>query len=151
MKDLILTIDEIAKFGLYPNFSPTDKEKLLEKNLVKIYSLYFEIEYKFDETDYPEFVENEYSEIRKNVTNNFPDFGLYKTRLDIKNINDSSDNGMGDAIDDLTDVILDLLEVKWRLEHNSLADGLWYFHLIFPSHTQQHILDLLNYLKQKNE
>ena len=28
----------------------TDKEKLLEKHLVKIYDLYFDIEYKFDET-----------------------------------------------------------------------------------------------------
>jgi hypothetical protein len=33
---------------------------------------------------------------------------------------------------------------------NSLADGLWYFELSFYSHTQQHILDLLNYMKQKN-
>lgn len=31
------------------------------------------------------------------------------------------------------------------------ADGLWYFQLTFHGHTQQHILDLLNYMKQKNE
>lgn len=56
---------------------------------------------------------------------------------------------MGDATDDLTDIILDLLQIKWRIENNSPNDGLWYFQLIFASHTQQHIIDLLNYLKQR--
>ena len=51
----------------------------------------------------------------------------------------------------LTDIITDLFEIKWRLENNSLADGLWYFELIFKGHTQLHILDLLNYMKQKND
>ncbi|WP_165850743.1 hypothetical protein [Chryseobacterium sp. 5_R23647] len=50
----------------------------------------------------------------------------------------------------MSDIILDLSEIKWRIENNSLADGLWYFQLIFAGHTQQHILDLLNFMKQKN-
>ena len=150
MKELIPTINEIVKYGLQPNLNVADKEKLLEKNLVKIYSLYFDIEYKFDETEYSEFDKNEYPDIRKNVTSNFPELGLYKTILDINDIDNLKDNAVGDAVDDLTDIILDLLEIKLRIENNSLADGLWYFELIFYGHTQQHILDLLNYLKQKN-
>lgn len=58
---------------------------------------------------------------------------------------------LGDAIDDLNDIILDLLEVKWRIEHNSLHDGLYYFKTIFQFHTQQHILDLLNFMKQQED
>ena len=46
MRELIPTINEIVKYGLHLNLTVTDKEKLLEKNLVKIYSLYFDIEYK---------------------------------------------------------------------------------------------------------
>jgi hypothetical protein len=149
MKGLIPTIIEIVKYGLQPNLTVTNKEKLLERNLVKIYDLYFDIKYVFDETSFPKFDKTQLPDIRKNVESNFKDYGLYKTILDINDIDDTKDNAIGDAIDDLTDIITDLLEIKWRIENNSLADGLWFFELIFSSHTQQHILDLLNFMKQK--
>jgi hypothetical protein len=150
MTELIPTINEIVKYGLQTNLRVTDKEKLLERHLVKIYNLYFDIEYKFDETDFPDFDKSQLPDIRQNVTSNFNDFGFYKTILDINDIDNLKDNAIGDAIDDLSDIIADLLEIKWRIENNSLADGLWYFQLIFYGHTQQHILDLLNFMKQKN-
>lgn len=150
MTELIPTINEIIKYGLQPNLNVIDKEKLLEKDLVKIYNLYFEIEYKFDETEYPNFDKGNLPNIRQNIENNFKDFGFYKTIFNINDIDNLKDNTIGDAIDDLSDITLDLLEIKWRIENNSLADGLWYFQFIFYGHTQQHILDLLNYLKQRN-
>ena len=150
MTELIPTINEIVKHGLQSDLTIADKEKLLEKNLVKIYNLYFDIEFEFDERSFPDFDKSEYSDIRKNVESNFKDFGLYKTVIDINDLENLQDNAMGCAVDDLTDIILDLLEIKWRIERNSLADGLWYFQLVFYSHTQQHILDLLNFMKQKN-
>ena len=150
MTELIPTINEIVKYGLQPNLTVTDKEKLLERHLVKIYSLYFDIEYKFDETDFPDFDKVQLLNIRQNVESNFKDFGFYKTILDIYDIDNLKDNAIGDAIDDLSDIIIDLLEIKWRIENNNLADGLWFFELIFYSHTQQHILDLLNFMKHKN-
>lgn len=150
MTDLIPTINQIVKYGLEPNLTTTDKEKELEKNLVKIYSLYFDIEFKFDETDYPDLDKTEYADIRQNVTSNFKDLGFYKTVSNIEDIDNLNDNTIGDALDDLTDIIRDLLEIKGRIENNSLADGLWFFELTFYSHTQQHILDLLKYMKQRN-
>jgi hypothetical protein len=150
MKELIPTINEIVKYGLQPNLIVNDKEKLLERHLIKIYDLYFDIDSKYDETDYLDFDKSQHPEIRKNVSSNFKDFGFYKTILDINDIDNLKDNAIGDAIDDLSDIIFDLLEIKWRIENNSLADGLWFFELIFYSHTQQHILDLLNFMKQKN-
>ena len=150
MTELIPTINEIVKYGLQPNLTVTDKEKLLERHLVKIYDLYFDIKYKFDETDFPDFDKSQLPDIRQNVSSNFKDFGFYKTILDINNFETFDDFGTGDAIDDLNDIIVDLMEIKWRIEKNGLADGLWFFEFIFKSHTQQHILDLLNYIKQKN-
>ncbi len=150
MTELIPTINEIVKYGLEPNLTVTDKEKLLERHLVKIYDLYFDIEYKFDETDFPDVDKSQFSNLRQNVESNFKDYGFYKTILDINNIDNLKDNTIGDAIDDLSDIIADILEIKWRIENNSLADGLWFFELIFYSHTQQHILNLLNFMKQKN-
>ena len=150
MTELISTINEIVKYGLQPNLTVTDKEKLLERNLVKIYNLYFDIEYKFDETDYVDFDKSQVPDIRQNVESNFKDYGLYKSVLDISDIENLKDSAIGDSIDDLSDIIFDLLEIKWRIENNSLADGLWFFELIFRTHTQQHLLDLLNYMKQIN-
>ena len=150
MKELIPTINEIIKYGLHPNLTTTDRDMLLEKNLINIYSLYFQIEYEFDKNDFPEFDKTQLPSIRLNIESNFKDFGLYKTTIDNNNLDNLKDNAIGDSIDDLTDITLDLLEIKWRIENNSLNDGLWFFKLIFYSHTQQHILDLLNYMKQKN-
>jgi hypothetical protein len=150
MTELVPTINEIVKYGLQSNLTVADKEKLLERHLVKIYDLYFDIEYKFDETDFPDVDKSQLPDIRQNVSSNFKDFGFYKTILDINDIENLKDNAIGDAIDDLSDIIADLLEIKWRIENNSLADGLWYFQLIFYSHTQQHILNLLNFMKLKN-
>ena len=61
----------------------TDKEKLLEKNLVKIYSLYFDIEYEYDETAFPDFDKLKFTDIRKNVESNFKNFGFYKLDIGI--------------------------------------------------------------------
>ena len=117
MTELIPTINEIVKYGLQPNLT-TDKDernKSLEKSLEKIYSLYFDIEYTFDETDFPDFDKQQYPNVRQNIESNFPDFGLYKTIIDFNDLDNKIDDAIGDAIDDLTDITLDLLEIKWRI------------------------------------
>jgi len=150
MKDLIPTINEIIKYGLYPNLNIPDNEALLEKNIVKIYNLYFEINYTFDHAKYQNFDKSQLPDIPKNVISNFKEFGFYKTVLDIHDLDNVQENALGDAVDDLSDIILDLLEIKWRINNNSLDDGLWFFQFIFHAHTQEHIIGLLNFMKQKN-
>lgn len=135
MTELLEIIDEIVKFGLQPNLTVPDRDKILERSLIKIYSFYFDISYQFDNTDYPDFNKSDLPNIRHNVETNFPEFGFYKTVLDYDDIDNVKECGIGDAIDDLTDIINDLLEIKWRIENNSLADGLWFFELIFKGHT----------------
>lgn len=147
MEELIPTINEIVKYGLNSNLNVSNKERLLEKHLTKIYSLYFEVLNENDETDYPDFDKSLLPDIRKNIESNFKNFGFYKVVIDKNNFSNMTDCGLGDAVDDLVNITLDLLEVKWRIENNSLNDGLWYFKFIFHAHTQQHILDLLNFMK----
>lgn len=148
MKDLIATINEIVKYGLEPNVEEQDKERRLERNLVKIYNLYFQIDYAEDDNEYPEF-EKSYDEIRKNVESNFKDYGYYKKIADINNLDNFDDVVVGDAIDDLTDIILELLEVKSRIENNGMNDGPYYFEFAFSSHIQSHLINLLKYINQK--
>jgi hypothetical protein len=124
MTGLIPTIIEIVKYGLQPGLTISDKEKLLERNLVKIYDLYFDTKYEFDETDFPDIDKSQLSDIRHNVLSNFKDYGFYKTILNINDVNNISDTALGAATDDLSNIIIGLLEIKWRIENNSLADGL---------------------------
>ena len=150
MNQLINIINEITKYGLNPNLEHSDKEKDLEKYLVEIYAKYFHIKYVFDEKDYADYEYAGQNKIRENVISNFPSFGLYHNLSELNKIENKADLVVGDAVDDLTDIILDLLEIKWRAETNSENDAWWYFELIFYSHTQQHLIDLLNFMKHKN-
>lgn len=151
MEKLIKIINEIVKYGLNPNVDIEDKEKDLEMNLVKLYSKYFEIDNESDKTEYKDFdKKNIYPNVVENVKSNFKDFGWYHSILNLEEILKEPESGTGDAIDDLSDIIYDLLEIKWRKENNSENDALWFFKLIFYGHTQQHLIDLLNYLKNKN-
>lgn len=134
--ELLTTIDAIIKFGLQANLNTPDRDFVLEKNLVNIYKLYFDVDYKSDGKEYDAFDKPVLPDVRRYVESNFKDFGYYKVVLDLYNLNIRDDTGFGDAIDDLTDIILDLLEVKWRIENNSVNDGLHYFKLNFPFHTQ---------------
>ena len=133
-----------------PNLEHSDKEKDLEKYLVEFYVQYFYIKYVFDEKDYEDYEYVGQNKIRENVISNFQSFGLYHNLSELNKIENEADLVVGDAVDDLTDIILDLLEIKWRAETNSENDAWWYFELIFYSHTQQHLIDLLNFMKHKN-
>lgn len=147
MKELLDHINEVSKYGLFKNIDEENKELNLEKYLVKIYNSYFEIEYKYDEKEYPEFDNTELLQIRENIKSNFPNFGYYKIANEITDIENETENLIGDSIDDLNDIILDLQEIKWRAENTSENDSKWFFKLIFNSHTKNHIINLLNYLK----
>ena len=144
MKELINIIKEITKYGLTPNVNIEDKEQDLEKNLVKLYLKYFEIKFVFDESEFSDIDITGFPNIRENVSSNFSEFGLYHDLSNFHKFENKPNLTMGDAVDDLTDIILDLLEIKWRKENNSESDAFWYFELIFYSHTQQHLIDLLN-------
>ena len=151
MKNLIKIINEIVKYGLNSNVEIENKEQDLEINLVKLYSKYFEIKFDLDNNEYEDFDKKKiYPNVIENIKNNFKDFGWYHSILNLEEILNKPETGTGDAIDDLSDIIYDLLEIKWRMENNSENDAWWFFKLIFHGHTQQHLIDLLNYLKNKN-
>ncbi len=148
MKELLDQINEISKFGFVKNLDEKDKTKSLEKYLVKIYDLYFKNEYKFDETEYPKFDSKSLINIRENLESNFPNFGYYKIANKINEVENDNEYFIGDSIDDLNDIIFDLQEIKWKSENTSENDAKWFFNFIFESHTKNHIINLLNYLKE---
>jgi hypothetical protein len=105
-----------------------------------------QIEFEFDDTDYLDNSNFEYSEIRKKVENRFPDLGLYNIALDVCDRVGDTQIGTADAIDDITDITLDLLTIRWRFENTSKNDALWHYELLFRTHWGRHLRNLQLYL-----
>jgi len=151
LSNLKKLIDQITEFGINPKNELTDKTDVLKKLLVGIYSEFLNVEFEFDETDNDKEPNFDYNEIKQNVKSNFPDFDCYSMVLDLNRIEPNVEIGIGDALDDLTDIIKDLLVVKWKMENTSEMDALWEFEFSMRTHSEQHLIDLLKYLKEKEE
>lgn len=151
MSELRNLIDQITEFGINPKVEMTDKIGVLKKLLVGIYSEFQKVKFKFDETDYDEEPDFDYKEILENVKSNFPDFGWYSMVMDLNKMEPNVEIGIGDALDDLTDIIKNLLAVKWKMENTSEMDALWEFEFSMRTHSEQHLIDLLKYIKELKE
>ena len=150
MSELRKLIDQITEFGINPKVELTEKTDALKKLLIGIYSEFLKVKFEFDETDYEEQLEFDYEEILENVKSNFSDFGYYSSILDSNKMEPNIEIGTGDELYDLTDIIKDLLNVKWRMENTSESDALWHFEFSMRTHSEQHLVDLLKRLKERN-
>ena len=144
-------ITQLTEFGINPNVDSNDKIQDLRILLIGIYLEYLNVKPEFDVSDYDESPDYDYNEINQNVKSNFPDFDWYSMILDSNKLEPNIEIGCGDELDDLTDIIKDLLEVKWRMENTSEKDAIWYFELMMRTHSEQHLVDLVKRLKERNE
>lgn len=133
-------------FGLNDKIQSNNKEFEIQQLLVRLYSEYLNLEAEFDGE--PSF---DYDIIKKNVEANLPDFDWYHSVQESHKIlpDTSLVTGDGDAINDLTDMIKDLLEVKWCFENTTQKNAIWVFCNLMQIHSEQHFVDLLKYLKDK--
>jgi len=150
MKELKPLIDKLIEFGVSSAGYKGNQIDKLKNLLVQIYLQYLNVESKFDENEYDDCPRSNYDLIRKNVEANFPDFGWYSVVLEPEKMIPNAEIAVGDAIDDLTDIIIDLSEVKWRMENTSESDAIYHFEFLMNAHSEQHLVDLLKYLKATN-
>ena len=150
MNNIINLINRITEFGTNPNVESENKTDEIQKLLVGIYSEYLNLNAEFDDADFEEEPNFDYNSIKKNVETNFPDFGWYHSVWECHQIIPDADLVTGDAIDDITDIIKDLLEVKWCFENTSDKNAKWHFSDLMRIHSEQHLVNLLKYLKDKN-
>lgn len=146
MESFLQLIRQITKYGSEP---VVDSNKLvsLKKSLGDLYALYLNLNSNFDEQLYEEVQRLDYAEVYAYVKVNFPEFGWYRSSTISLKTDQDPELLEEDAVDDLTDLIIDLSEVAWRLENTSLNDGLWYFNTLMKIHSEAHLLNLLSYLK----
>lgn len=152
MTNLLSTIEPIISWGITPKLNIPNGELALKQALISLYQEYLGIAGKtpVDEKDYPDPPDFNFEKISNTIRSNFPKLGFYQMILDpfemIK-----PDTGLGDANDDLSDIIKDLMEVQWRFKNTSEQDALWYFEFIMRNHSERHIVNLLKTLKDLEE
>lgn len=79
----------------------------------------------------------------RDLAERFPDYGLYPLADPTAPLEDSAT--MGDAIDDLADLTLQMREVVWLADHAGVDDAHWSFRLLF-FHWGRHARELGLYL-----
>ena len=97
-------------------------------------------------TDHPGVPRKNYNELRSSVQKIFPTLGYYNTPNEITENIGNSEMCVGDAIDDITDLALDLNEIIWRWDNIGCEDALWHFDFGYTSHWGMHIRCLQLYL-----
>ncbi|AXT53637.1 DUF5063 domain-containing protein [Aquimarina sp. BL5] len=152
MNTLLGIIEPIIQWGATPKLPIKNKELVLKKSLISLYQEYLALEgnVPIDEEEYPEAPEFNFEKISNTIRSNFPKLGFYQTVLDPFDMI-KPDNGLGDANDDLSDIIKDLMEVQWRFQNTSEVDAIWYFEFIMRNHSERHLVNILKTLKDLEE
>ena len=88
-------------------------------------------EFAYDETAYPDPPTRDYQRLRAEISKNFPQLGHYCTAEGNPQQIDKASVLVGDAIEDLTDIVADLIEVHWCFKNTSFTNALWHFEFSF--------------------
>ena len=119
---------------------PDHGELLEELDLLLVHANVSDITY--DETVYPDAPEKDYGKLREIISKNFPKLGFYCTAEGEPQEIDKAEVLVGDAIDDLTDIVGDLKEVQWYFRNTSANNALWHLKQSFMSHWGLHAREL---------
>jgi len=87
------------------------------------------------------------SALRMRMAAHFPDLGLYRAG----SLETGGAELVGDALDDLVDLVGDLSDVLWLAEHVGEADARWQFHFELRTHWGRHLRALQWYLHERRE
>lgn len=91
-------------------------------------------------------VAEDYTRVRRLAAERFPHLGFYYKTARSVDLNTEPDMRMGDALDDIADIALDLYEVLWYWNHQCHKTSLWQFHWGYENHWGEHLRSLQNHL-----
>ncbi|MDB4224887.1 DUF5063 domain-containing protein [Granulosicoccus sp.] len=120
--------------------TPDHGELLIELDLLVVSANIGEFSY--DEKDYPDAPEWDPAEIRERLCERFPKLGLYCTSYGELEKFEEAQIVVGDAIDDLVDIVLDLKDVQWCLKNTSTYDAAWNYQFRYRTHWGLHAREL---------
>ena len=105
-----------------------------------------DVTYTFDERDYLGYVNKNETSLRESISTRFPQLGYYNSVSEVTENIGGIEPTVGDSIDDLVDIIIELQEVSWRFENTSSDDALWHFYNGYWTHWGRHLRGLQSYL-----
>ncbi|NOK01577.1 MULTISPECIES: DUF5063 domain-containing protein [Myxococcus] len=126
-----------------------DREGSLRAALDWLALAYHFADAPFDPTKYPDAPSADDSALRACIASLFPALGFYNEALHLADKVGESELCMGDAIDDLTDIAMDMHSVLFRWENTSEEDALWHFRFGFETHWGLHLRSLQLYLHER--
>src|SRR4029077_20178099 len=91
--------------------SSEDRMTRLRRSLDRLAYLEHDVSYTFDERDYRDAPRKDYSAMRQLVAAHFPELGFYNTPDSVTQDIAETKISVGDAIDDISDITIDLYEV----------------------------------------
>ena len=97
-----------------------------------------------DGNDPPE--RHDYKAMCDRVRQAFPKFGYYAVVDPVPD--PDAEVTMGDAIDDMADIALDLQQVLWLWDHARQDEAVWLFQFGYRSHWGAHLHELRRYVHQ---
>ncbi len=139
--DIQYSIDEFLDFILNnPEIQPDLGELIRHLDLLSV--CVHAVKFNFDENEYPDPPEHTYSETRLIIGQKFPNIGFYYSVDSDMSDGQPADVTVGDAVDDLADIVGDLKDVQWYFENTSIDNALWHFQTSFSSHWGLHLKEL---------
>jgi hypothetical protein len=124
------------------SISPENRLVRLRRSLDQLALLQHDVSYAFDDRDYPDTPRKDYQTLRDIVSSRFQELGHYNVPASVTQRVAEAEMHVGDAIDDITDIALDLYDVQWRWGNTSVDDALWYFTNSYSTHWEEHLRDL---------
>ena len=139
IRDAIGEFIALIEEGAIPTEERTQR---LRRSLFRLALLHHDVSYTFDERDYPDTPRKDYNAVRQLVSAGFPELGYYNVPSSVTRHIAESGVDVGDAIDDIADIAIELYEVLWRFDHTSTDDALWYFSNSYATHWEAHLREL---------
>jgi hypothetical protein len=144
--DIKNLIDEFIKFVETGSLESATRNENLAKLLDNLGLSQAYLSITFDENNYPEPPSKNQTEIRKVIAGNFPEYGYYNISITLTDQIGKAEIGLGDAIDDILDIYIDLCKVQWRWENTSIDDALWHYDNSYKAHWGEPLRNLQRYV-----
>ena len=150
-EDILKTILEYLDLIANGKGGAAENLQALDLALDKLALAYHFARYETGGVVYPDAPREEYERMRSLTVEQFPDFGYYNKPSSVIGEVAEAEVFVGDAVDDVADMAVDLLEVAWRWQNTSVDDALWHFRLGYESHWGEHLRYLQLYIRASRE
>lgn len=113
---------------------------------LELFTLRIDLDSGFDIDPDQEYERLDYNDLRKELSKRFPELGYYHSVLNRLKVSEQPDQAIGDALDDLCDVVIDVAMAEQAFLADDSSNALWELRLSYDTHWARHLVALKLYL-----